>query len=327
MSYSKASDLIELAMMASARHMGVTLVEIMARFGVERRTAQRMTRALEDLFPNVERRVLPDRRHAWKLTEPVEQSLSVPPDETLEALDLAIREAREAGRHRHARSLARLRDATLARLPAGRARAAETDAEAVLQSVGRVARPGPRGRVDPAVADAIYDALRGPYRLDIDYRGADGTSRRRRIEPQGVLLGPRSYLIAHVTEDSRLRHFRMDRIGRAACTDEWFALDPGFDIEAHAAEAFGSYHDARQIGPVAWRFSPRAAPAARDFVFHPDQRLEPQPDGSLVVRFTACGWLEMAWFLYQWGMEVEVLEPAGLRELVDPGKRAFEVTP
>jgi predicted DNA-binding transcriptional regulator YafY len=327
MSYSKASDLIELAMMASARHSGVTLVEIMDRFDIERRTAQRMTKALEDLFPNVERRILPDRRRAWKLTAPVDTPLSVPPDETLEALDLAVREARDAGRHRHARTLARLRDSILGQLPAGRARAAESDAEAVLQSVGQVARPGPRGRVDPGVADAIYDALRGPYRLDIEYSGATGKTRKRRIEPQGVLLGPRSYLIAHVPEDRNLRHFRMDRIRSADCTDEWFALDPEFNIDTHAAEAFGSYHDRDQIGPVAWRFSPKAAEAARDFVFHPDQRLEPQEDGSIIVRFTACGWLEMAWFLYQWGMEVEVLEPEGLRDLVDPGKRVFHVTP
>ncbi|MFC7706210.1 hypothetical protein ACFQXB_18725 [Plastorhodobacter daqingensis] len=29
--------------------------------------------------------------------------------------------------------------------------------------------------------------------------------------------------------------------------------------------------------------------------------LEPQDDGSLVVRFEAAGWLEMTWHLYQWG--------------------------
>lgn len=314
-------------MMSNARHSGVTLSEIMERFNVEKRTAQRMTDALVTIFPNVEVRVLPDRRHAWKLLTPVDTPLSVPPDTTLEALDLAVRDAQEGGRHRHARTLLRLRDGIVAALPVNRARAAESDAEAVLQSVASVARPGPRGRVSPAVAEEIYDAIRGPYRLDMVYRAASGQTRSRRIEPQGVLLGPRSYLIANVAEDKDLRHFRMDRIVEAACTDEWFALNEDFRIERHAAEAFGSYHDRDQVGPVVWRFSPTAAPAARDFVFHPDQVLEDQDDGSLIVKFTACGWLEMAWFLYQWGTQVEVLKPAGLRDLVEPGRREFQVIP
>lgn len=327
MSYSKASDLIELAMMAHAKHIGVTLTEIMERFNVEKRTAQRMTDALMDVFPNVELRVLPDRRHAWKLLEPVESPLSLPPDESLEALDLAVREAKEAERHHHARTLLRLRDKIVSALPSTRARAAESDAEAVLQSIANVARPGPRCRVSPDVAEAIYDSLRGPYRLEIVYQAASGEQRSRLIEPQGVLLGPRSYLIAHVPEDRDLRHFRMDRITNATCNDDWFALDPDFEIERHAAEAFGSYHDTDQIGQVVWRFSPRAAPSARDFVFHPDQRFTVEDDGSLTVTFTACGWLEMAWFLYQWGTEVDVLEPEGLRALVAPGRRSFNIIP
>jgi predicted DNA-binding transcriptional regulator YafY len=207
---------------------------------------------------------------AWKLPDPVPAALSPPVDESIEALDFAIREARDADRHRHARTLMRLRDDLLQRVPGARARAAETDAEAILQSVGRVARPGPRGRIDPAVADAVYDALRGPYRLRMRYRSQGGDVRERDVEPLGVLLGLRSYLVARVPEDTAFRHFRMDRILAAESTDEWIALDPAFDINAHASEAFGSYHDPAQVGPVAWKFSPRAAQAASEFLFHPD---------------------------------------------------------
>lgn len=327
MSFTKAQDLIELAKMAYARHGGVTLEEIRDRFQVTHRTAQRMTVALEEMFAGIENPIRPDRRKAWKLADPVPTAFSPPVDESLKALDLAIREARDGNRHRHARTLTRLRDDLLQRIPRARARAAETDAEAILQSVGRVARPGPRGRIDPAVADAIYDALRGPYRLQIRYHSKSGEVRKRDVEPLGVLLGPRSYLVSRVPEDAALRHFRMDRILDAETTDQWIALDPAFDIEAHANEAFGSYHDPFQIGLVVWKFSPRAAQAASEFLFHSDQAQQTLTDGSLIVRFRACGWLEMAWFLYQWGEEVEVLEPAGLRDLVHPGRRNFGILP
>ena len=46
-----------------------------------------------------------------------------------------------------------------------------------------------------------------------------------------------------------------------------------------------------------------------------------EPDGSLIVRFTASGHLEMVWHLYMWGDAVEVLAPESLRVMVDLHRR------
>jgi predicted DNA-binding transcriptional regulator YafY len=139
----------------------------------------------------------------------------------------------------------------------------------------------------------------------------------------------RRYLVARDADrDPRLRHFRVDRIRVARLLGSSFTRDPGFDIVAHAARAFGSFQDEARYGEVVWRFTPEAAPTAREFVFHPDQRLEEMPYGALVVRFIASGWLEMAWHLYQWGDQVEVLAPAGLRAMVEGHRRGdFEALP
>lgn len=53
--------------MAAARHLGVALHEIEEEFGIDRRTARRMSRALENLFPDVETRQDEARRKSWKL--------------------------------------------------------------------------------------------------------------------------------------------------------------------------------------------------------------------------------------------------------------------
>ena len=55
------------------------------------------------------------------------------------------------------------------------------------------------------------------------------------------------------------------------------------------------------FGEVVWHFTPEAAVRAAESRFHPTQTLEHEDDGSLIVRFHAAGWLEMAWFLHQWG--------------------------
>lgn len=321
MSFAKAMDLVTLAQMAAAQRRGVSLDDICARFKISHRTAQRMTHALEASFANVTSDDGPDLRRRWRITGASELARLRPRQETaLEALEIAARSAREDGRLRHARALEETLDWISATLDPRASVRAEADAEAVLASIGQVARPGPKVKLLPGVMDEIIEALRGPFRLRIVYNRPDAPVRV--IEPHGVLLGPRPYLVARQPGRSpKLIQFRVDRIQAATCLEDSFALEPGFSIDKYAARAFGAHQTEGQYDEVIWKFTPEAADRAAEFHFHLDQVLDWQADGSLVVRFHAAGWLEMAWHLYQWGDKVEVLAPAGLRDYVHPWRR------
>ena len=326
MSFAKAQDLLRLALIASSRHGGISLAEIRAEFDVSHRTAQRMTEALEATFANVEINDGLDRRRRWRLLDPAIERLEPRQESTIEALEIAAQTAHEDNRLRHALALEETRDRLMARLPVRDSLRAEADAEAVLTSLGHVARPGPRATQRPEVMDAVIKAMRGPFRLEISY----GTKNSMRIvEPHGVMLGLRSYLVARQpSRGLELLNFRMDRIMIAKCLDESFAFEGGFSIDTYAAKAFGAYQDPIQYGKVVWKFSPSAAEHAAGFQFHPNQKADRQPDGSLIVQFHAAGWLEMAWFLYQWGDAVEVLAPKGLRDLTEKYRRSdFDALP
>ncbi|PWR03149.1 WYL domain-containing protein [Meridianimarinicoccus roseus] len=320
MSYAKASNLLRLADMASARYDGVTLGDVQSEFDCDHRTAQRMMRALEDLFPNVDILEGEDRRRRWKLARSDPRWLQAQGlgDSELAAIDLAARRAERDGAPDEARRLRALRDRLLAAMPRAHARRTEADAEALLEAQGFASRPGPRVVADLRLLGTLTEALRAPWELDIGYRGAlDAEPQRRLVEPHGMLLGIRRYLVARPSGgDGRMRRFRLDRIEGAAITQRSFARDPDFDLKVFAARAFGSYHADEEYGPVEWRFSPDAAPTARRFLFHPDQEMTDMPDGGLTVRFAASGHLEMAWHLYQWGDSVEVICPPALRALV-----------
>lgn len=67
MSFSKAQDLLRLARMASTRHGGTSLEDIVTEFAVSHRTAQRMVQALEVTFQNVTWHDGPDRKEALAL--------------------------------------------------------------------------------------------------------------------------------------------------------------------------------------------------------------------------------------------------------------------
>lgn len=325
MSFQKAADLLRLAEMATARYAGVSLSDIEDTFVVDRRTAQRMTKALEDMFPNYVTRTDDERRKFWKLNAAdarlmLTQGLR---ETELSALELAIRRAERDGAVNDVKALSSLRDRLIAAMPGPLARRVEADAEAMLEAYGFASRPGPRVRGAADLLAVIAVALKGPHLLTITYAGGRDPARVRRLEPHGLLLGTRRYLVAReVGGDGRMQHFRLDRITAPRLEASSFQRDPGFDLTAHTARAFGSYHDDREYGEVIWRFSAAAAPVAREFTFHPVQDLTDEADGSLTVRFRASGHLEMAWHLYQWGDAVQVLAPEPLRIMVDQFRRS-----
>lgn len=67
MSFEKAQQLLELATFVAARRLGVTLNDVGERFGISRRTAQRIMHALEAHFPDTESAFDEDGHKRWRL--------------------------------------------------------------------------------------------------------------------------------------------------------------------------------------------------------------------------------------------------------------------
>ena len=325
MAFSKATDLLKLAAIASSRHQGVSLSEIEEEFQCTRRTAQRMTEALEEVFPDVETTTDVERRKYWRLRDQrLSRLLRVTPNE-LSAIKIAEAAAIRDHDTETGAQLATLHDKILALLPRQDVVRVEADEEALLEAHGFAARPGPRALTPAGIHDPIVEALTGPFLLSITYHArANPDGATRTVAPYGVLFGPRRYLVAKNADDlgGTLRHFRMDRIAAAEVLSQSFDRDPEFDINKHARRAFGLYQKDEQYGEVVWRFSSHVAHNARDFEFHPDQEIEDQPDGSIIVKFSASGWLEMCWHLYMWGDAVEVLEPTELKNMIEGYRRS-----
>lgn len=323
MSFAKAEQLLELATMVTASHMGVTLTDVVERFECSHRTAQRMFSALERHIPDVTSGFDDDGRKRWKLAGGHLRELLTLEAEEIAALDLAIRRV-ERSSPSDARALRRLSEKVRSLVPRAKQARLETDHEALLEAQGVLARPGPRPMIDEKVSSAVLDALKACRVLEIDYRSrGEARTKTRRITPFGVLTGARRYLVARPFDDPTgpIRTYRLDSVLSARAVEETFARPKDFDLQTWANRSFGVFQNEAEYGEVVWRFAPHAAERARSYVFHPKQELEDEEDGSLIVRFSASGHLEMAWHLYSWGNAVEVLAPASLKAMVDGYRR------
>jgi predicted DNA-binding transcriptional regulator YafY len=324
MSYSKADQLMQLATLASSRHLGVSLDHVREEFKVSHRTAQRMMRALEIQFPEVETLKDPEGRKLWRIASVAfKDQINVQADE-LAALQLGIQYLEREGLLAESQHLRALQHKITDLIPRSKLRL-ETDYDAILESQGFVARPGPRPKMDQQVHDVLIEAIKACRTVSFDYRSvADQEIKRRHVAPYGFLSGLRRYLIAHDPNDGRsgvLKTYRADIISNVSLGDTYFVRPEDFDIQAYAHQAFGVFQRDGTHEDVVWRFLPEAVPHASGYLFHPSQSEELLPDGSLVIRFRAAGLLEMAWHLYSWGDKVEVIAPKALKDMVEHHRR------
>lgn len=318
MRYEKMSLLLDLALEMRARRYGMSLKEIEDRFGVAHRTAQRMRAALEWRFPQMEEVESDGPEKRWRIPPSnFDGLIAFTPDE-LAAIDLAVRVLQRDNRTSEAASLAALAAKLRSSLKPAAAERFEIDLEIMLEAEGLAMRPGPRPRICVDVVERLRHAIKAGQVVRITHR-----NRRRRevkerlVHPYGFLHGHRNYLVGwpEGSEPGKMVLFSLPDIEAVALADKAFERDPEFRLHEFAAQSFGVFH-AEPFDTV-WRFSPEAAETAAEFVFHPSQEMERGEDGSLTVRFRAAGDLEMAWHLYTWGDNVEVLEPPALASLVN----------
>lgn len=323
LSYVKAQRLYRMAEMAAARRRGISLRNVMDEFEVDERTARRMMRQFEDLFPGVETWDDVERRRRWSLKDVPYIAHRTLSENELAAFELAIRRMAREGAVHEVQALERVRDRLIASQPQPFAHGGRKYAELLLMVNGDASRPGPAQDVPEVYFNTLYNAFRTPTRVEIQYQSArDPEPRWRRIEPYAVLMGLRYYLVGKDADaDAGYRQYRFDRITAIKGTIEVFKRDVEFDLEQYSALAFGSFFSEKEYGPVRWLFAPRAAANARNFVFHPTQVMTEMEDGSLLVSFMASGWLEMAWYLVQWGDAVDVLDPPELRNMLERVRR------
>ena len=313
MRHDKALMVIDLARGMAASAEGLTLNEMAAQLGVGRRTAERMRDAVLMLFPQVEEVSDPPTKR-WRIRgglSAFEQAPTAPEMLELTKAAAGLRASGEPGRAAALEGLERkikaaMRSTTLNRMA--------PDLEALVRAETIAVQAGPRPGAGEAVLTTIRGAILAEQPLSFIYSRPGAEARSRVVTPCGLMFGRANYLVAHDPASDRIQTFRLDRMSSVS-TGEGMARPPAdFDLAAFASQSFGIYQD--EIEDVVLRISPEGAGDARDWRWHPTQSLEDQPDGSVIVRFRASGMRELAWHLFSWSGQAQIVQPERLKAVM-----------
>lgn len=313
MRHDKAVMVIELARRLAASAEGLTLDEMARDMGVGRRTAERLRDAVGALFPQMEELSDPPTKR-WRIRGGLSAFEQAPTAVELLELAKAADALRKAGEPARAAALESLERKVRAAIRSTALNRLAPDLEALVRAETIAVQAGPRPFEDERTLAVIRQAIMAGQALGFVYRRGSTPGRRREMAPCGLMFGRANYLVATELGSDSPRTFRLDGVEQAEVLDRPASPPEGFDLSAFANRSFGIYQDA--VEDVALRISPAKADEARVWRFHPSQTLEEQPDGAVVVRFTASGMKELAWHLFTWGADVEVLAPARLRDIL-----------
>lgn len=156
--------------------------------------------------------------------------------------------------------------------------------------------------------------------VTLDYEparyGTDSTARRAVVRPYLIepsLQTHALYLIGWDETREALRTFKIERIRDVAVTPRTFEPPEAGSLERALRGAWDIIAD-QETTQVVLRFTPAVATRVLETTWHQTQRVETGPDGSVTWRASVAGTIEIRLWILSWGDDVEVLEPAGLRE-------------
>lgn len=304
---------IDLARRMAASAEGLSLDEIARDMRVGRRTAERMRDAVLMLFPQVDEVSDPPSKR-WRIRGGLSAFEQAPTATEMLELSKAATALRAAGERARATALEGLERKLKAAMRSTTLNRMAPDLEALVRAETIAVQAGPRPSADEAMLTAIRAAVLAQQPLGFTYSRPGAEPRRRSVAPCGVMFGRANYLVAADRETGRIQTFRLDRMSHVA-PQEGMAVPPAdFDLGVFASQSFGIYQD--EIEDVVLRIAPDGAAEARGWRWHPTQSFEDQSDGGVIVRFRASGMRELAWHLFTWGEQVQILAPERLKAVM-----------
>jgi predicted DNA-binding transcriptional regulator YafY len=165
------------------------------------------------------------------------------------------------------------------------------------------------------IIEAIHSALLADQQLEISYTSREqGETRTYPVHPLGIVQrGAVTYLVATLYDYTDIRLLAVHRIQSAQVLDQPVKTPKKFDLVKYIRQGAFGFEESGEIKLVV-RFTAPAAEHLRETPLSLDQRIEPDQPGWVRLQATVPGTAQLRWWLLGFGDQVEVLEPATLRE-------------
>jgi predicted DNA-binding transcriptional regulator YafY len=168
---------------------------------------------------------------------------------------------------------------------------------------------------DAAVIEVIHAGLLSEQQLEISYASRNrGEAKTYMAHPLGLVQrGAVTYLLATLYNYSDIRLFAMHRIQSAKLLAEAAQVPQDFDLASYIRQGAFGFKEQGNITLIV-RFTSAAAEHLLETPLALDQQISPDKMGWVKLQATVADTSQLRWWLRGFADQVEVIEPAFLRE-------------
>lgn len=312
MRYDKLEDIFNLIFLMQVRSRGISLEEIRDEFEVSRRTAERMRDIVDRAFGDKLQEVKTNSRvKRWTLKENSAAKFVSFSSEELAELE-NVRKNYEADNLQIKADVIKHVLLKMKTLTGCLKSKVENELEILLEAESFAVRQRPFCKMDKDILGAIREAIMAFKTVQIVYEKSKDKIKTYKLYPYGVIYGEKHNLVAFDPKDKEKKLFTLSKIKEISVLDEYFDVEEGFDLKKYAENSFAIYQE--EPMSVVIKFDSSVADEAKNFYFHPSQKIKENEDGSVTVSFNAGGSVAICWHLFRWGKDVQIIKPVSLRK-------------
>lgn len=154
--------------------------------------------------------------------------------------------------------------------------------------------------------------------IRIEYQGpTDPGVFSTKLSPYSLMLCRNSwYVVGRSSLHRAVRTFHVGRLKSIVPLTDNFVFPRNFDISRHLRNAWNMIPEPGRDRHVHLRFSKLVAKNVADVQWHRNQCMEFRGDGQLDFHVLVSGLNEISWWILGYGDQVQVIEPAELRNIV-----------
>ena len=180
------------------------------------------------------------------------------------------------------------------------------DIEATLEAQGYAVRQGFKENISSEILGKINEAILCQKQIKFRYYNEE-----KIVNPYGLLIGEKIYLIARFDNNDKNYTFRLSKIEQIQITNNYFDRDESFDIKEFSQKSFGVFQDDEMEVKLEFK---KSAQEVLEYNFHPTQKIKELENGNFEVTFTASGQYEIITELLKWRDCVKIISPEKLKQ-------------
>jgi predicted DNA-binding transcriptional regulator YafY len=163
----------------------------------------------------------------------------------------------------------------------------------------------------------LAEAWLSRHIVKFQYKGVnDKQATERIIEPyfiEPAISGRSSFVVGYCHKRKEVVNYKIDRIiGDITVCPDIYNIPADFNANQHVNSAW-SIHTNEELFFVKLRFNQKIKEVITSTIWHSSQKLETQPDESVIMTLTVHDSMDFRAWILGWGGLVEVLEPETLK--------------